>query len=372
MSKENIRETIYNVREKKYTRRDVLKAAGVIGAGAIASGAAVAMVETAPPLDSDLVARRREYRGELFNDPLANETAKERGISVDSFLNFSRVNFENMRAMESDQLFPIFPPSVIDNKKLIYSMSDQYNVPPNIIASLVSIESAGNPHAEQEGAQGLFQVLPYHFQEAGYYDLQTMRTPEVNAKIGMEYFTKECISKAENYGELVDPRVAAVAFIGYSAGPEAIRENIDFENLPEKSKFMGDHYIRFALTAELAEGLRQAGKSDVDIVKGLSSVDIDGRAFALSQLINAKGGNYTYTEYVNMLNALSFPGSGASSYDATIRNSYYPYVMNPFYKYPASPGLRFWLTMGGEDLYNQDKRNTDPRAWTHINTERNA
>ena len=68
----------------------------------------------------------------------------------------------------------------------IGNWSDEHDLPQNLIAIVMQIESCGNPHARSPaGAIGLFQVMPYHF--SSYED--PFEVP-VNAARGLDYLSK--------------------------------------------------------------------------------------------------------------------------------------------------------------------------------------
>src|SRR6516164_565375 len=55
------------------------------------------------------------------------------------------------------QLASVFTPEVMHWSPLIYAWASAYNVDPNLIATVIQIESCGNPNAvSNSGAQGLF------------------------------------------------------------------------------------------------------------------------------------------------------------------------------------------------------------------------
>lgn len=65
----------------------------------------------------------------------------------------------------------------------ITAWADTYQLDANLIATVIQIESCGNPSARSSaGAQGLFQVMPFHF-AAG----EDMLDIETNARRGLEY-----------------------------------------------------------------------------------------------------------------------------------------------------------------------------------------
>src|SRR5260221_12692591 len=58
----------------------------------------------------------------------------------------------------------VFTPQVQYWSPLIHAWAQAYHVDPNLIATVIQIESCGDPTAVSlAGAQGLFQVMPGHF-----------------------------------------------------------------------------------------------------------------------------------------------------------------------------------------------------------------
>jgi soluble lytic murein transglycosylase-like protein len=101
-------------------------------------------------------------------------------------------------------LAPFFAPSVQYWEKEILRWAADWELDPNLIATVMQIESCGDPRAlSYVGAMGLFQVMPYHFspEEAPY-------NPETNAKRGMAY-----LSQALNTYQDI-----RLAFAGYNGG----------------------------------------------------------------------------------------------------------------------------------------------------------
>ena len=80
----------------------------------------------------------------------------------------------------------IFSPGVQAWETEILEWSAEWGLDPNLVATVMQIESCGSPKAlSGSGAQGLFQVMPYHFEEGdnGYH-------PETNARRGLGYLRK--------------------------------------------------------------------------------------------------------------------------------------------------------------------------------------
>lgn len=99
---------------------------------------------------------------------------------------------------------PIFTPEVQAWSADIIRWAAQFNLNPNHVALIMQIESCGWAQAVSgAGAQGLFQVMPFHFAEG-----ENMLDPDINARRGLTYF-------AEGLSQLGDP---ALAFAGYNGG----------------------------------------------------------------------------------------------------------------------------------------------------------
>jgi soluble lytic murein transglycosylase-like protein len=103
----------------------------------------------------------------------------------------------------------VFTPEVVRWSGEILRWSEQYKLPPEVIATVMQIESCGDPEAQSSaGAQGLFQVMPFHF-SAG----ERRTDPEVNARRGLAYLARSM--------ELAGEDLAA-GFAGYNGGHAVI------------------------------------------------------------------------------------------------------------------------------------------------------
>lgn len=84
---------------------------------------------------------------------------------------------------ESDQLATLFTPEVRHWEPQILAWASEWNLDANLIATVMQIESCGDPGARSTaGAAGLFQVMPFHF-AAGENDYD----PQTNARRGLAY-----------------------------------------------------------------------------------------------------------------------------------------------------------------------------------------
>lgn len=80
-------------------------------------------------------------------------------------------------------LSTVFTPQVQYFEPQIKAWAVRYQIDPNLIATVIQIESCGDPFVvSHAGAQGLFQVMPFHF-AAG----EDMLDVETNARRGLDY-----------------------------------------------------------------------------------------------------------------------------------------------------------------------------------------
>ncbi|MBK7893970.1 MAG: transglycosylase SLT domain-containing protein [Candidatus Promineifilaceae bacterium] len=87
----------------------------------------------------------------------------------------------------------------------IVRWAGEFNLDPDMVATIMQIESCGDPQALSiAGAQGLFQVMPFHF-TAG----ENMLDPDTNARRGMNYFSERLVQTSGDVGR---------AFAGYNGG----------------------------------------------------------------------------------------------------------------------------------------------------------
>ncbi|MBI5960071.1 MAG: lytic transglycosylase domain-containing protein [Chloroflexi bacterium] len=88
---------------------------------------------------------------------------------------------------------------------LIMAWGAQYQIDPNLIATLIQIESCGDPTVSSpSGAQGLFQVMPFHFEDG-----EDMLEVQTNARRGMNYLSGG-LDRSDGH--------AGLALAGYNGG----------------------------------------------------------------------------------------------------------------------------------------------------------
>lgn len=107
------------------------------------------------------------------------------------------------------EISDVFTPEVQAWAGEIGEWSLTYRIKPNLIATLMQIESCGNPEAgSSAGAQGLFQVVGLHFA-----DDEDPFDPQTNALRGLSYFAEVY---AQANGDL------GLALAAYNGGPGLI------------------------------------------------------------------------------------------------------------------------------------------------------
>lgn len=78
---------------------------------------------------------------------------------------------------------PLFTPEIQHWAPQIVAWANAAGIDPNMAATVMQIESCGDPNAvSSAGAQGLFQVMPFHFDPG-----EAMQDPDTNARRGMAY-----------------------------------------------------------------------------------------------------------------------------------------------------------------------------------------
>lgn len=114
-------------------------------------------------------------------------------VSTGLVLGLSRIEIAQAETAASPQIgntntssggiAPLFTPEVQAWEDQILAWSKKYSLDPNLVATVMQIESCGYIRARSgAGAMGLFQVMPYHFTEE-----EDPYHPATNAKRGLGY-----------------------------------------------------------------------------------------------------------------------------------------------------------------------------------------
>ena len=106
-------------------------------------------------------------------------------------------------------LSPIFTPEVQHWAERIVAWASPFQLDPNLVATVMQIESCGGPGSvSSSNAQGLFQVMPFHFAPG-----EDMQDPATNATRGLAYLA---LGLARAGGD------AGLALAGYNGGHSQI------------------------------------------------------------------------------------------------------------------------------------------------------
>jgi soluble lytic murein transglycosylase-like protein len=115
---------------------------------------------------------------------------------------------------QTTSLPAIFTPEVQRWSSEIEAWAAAYDLPAPLIATVMQIESCGDPRAQSSaGAQGLFQVMPFHFASG-----EAALDPDTNAERGLGYLARGL--------ELAGGRVD-LALAGYNGGHSRITQPPD-------------------------------------------------------------------------------------------------------------------------------------------------
>ena len=145
----------------------------------------------------------------------------------------------------------IFTPEVRRWSPEILAWAAEYGLPASLIATIMQIESCGDPRARSgAGAQGLFQVMPFHFAPG-----EVALDPETNARRGLAYLA----GALELAGGRVD-----LALAGYNGGHLRITQSPDL--WPDETR----RYVAWgsAIYADAAAGQAESPALDAWLQAG--------------------------------------------------------------------------------------------------------
>jgi soluble lytic murein transglycosylase-like protein len=125
-------------------------------------------------------------------------------------------------------LAPLFTVEVAHWHDDIVRWAAEYGLDPNLVATIIQIESCGDPAAiSSAGAQGLMQVMPQYFSTT-----DNPLDPNTNIRRGLDILT-ECL-----YSPYNTQRDIGMAFACYNGGPSVFVGA--WERWPQQSR---DYYI---------------------------------------------------------------------------------------------------------------------------------
>lgn len=137
---------------------------------------------------------------------------------------------------------PIFAPAVQYWAPQIGVWAEEFGLDPNLVATIMQVESCGDPAAiSSAGAQGLFQVMPFHFQEG-----ENSLDPDTNARRGLAYFVERLAQTSGEVGR---------ALAGYNGGHVAAGSSWD-NWLPETQRY---YVWTTGIYGEIQQGTADSG-----------------------------------------------------------------------------------------------------------------
>jgi hypothetical protein len=109
---------------------------------------------------------------------------------------------------------PIFTDEVRHWEQDILGWAKEHDLDPDLVAIIMQVESCGDPQAISiAGAQGLFQVMPFHFIEG-----EDSLDPDTNARRGVNYFVDRLAQTGGDIGR---------SYAGYNGGHVAAGSSWD-------------------------------------------------------------------------------------------------------------------------------------------------
>jgi soluble lytic murein transglycosylase-like protein len=116
--------------------------------------------------------------------------------------------------VSAGMIAPFFSPEVRYWERDIARWAGAHNLDPNLLATVMQIESCGHPSiGSSAGAQGLFQVMPFHFSTG-----ENMHDPDTNARRGAD-FLAYCLDYANDD--------VGLALACYNGGPSVVGRAFD-------------------------------------------------------------------------------------------------------------------------------------------------
>nr|MBP9718981.1 transglycosylase SLT domain-containing protein [Candidatus Levybacteria bacterium] len=242
-----------------------------------------------------------------FLDDDANEVAKELGIThVGELFDIPSSVIPKLTAWLEEDALRIYAPKVYEHDALLQAKAKEFGVPVNFLKTLAVLESGGDAAAGPENGsagQGLMQVEDIHFREdKDEHDDYIPKSRE--QKIEPAYNVDRAITQVIKDYEV---RANAKSFAwqnpaeghrgsdaykwlkiaqAYNGGEKAMHAVSAYdESAPTIAKVYFDHVLRFALTAQIAAGLKKRGFDDAEVAAKLTSYEVEVRAEVLEKAL---------------------------------------------------------------------------------------
>lgn len=133
------------------------------------------------------------------------EAAAQENISIQEINRKEEAAINIGNTQSSKKIAAIFAPEVRRWEDEIVAWSNEWGLDPNLVATVMQIESCGDPRAvSSAGAMGLFQVMPFHFSGG-----EDPYIPGTNAYRGLAYLRSALDARGGD---------VRLAFAGYNGG----------------------------------------------------------------------------------------------------------------------------------------------------------
>ena len=355
----------------------------------------------------DIESNRTGTYTRPFEGTRANDIAEGLGFNAGSFFALDadvlngrkKTAFTRSSTFLEGRLAPIFPPAVMQQELVDTGVAEEMGVPINVIATIRTMESAGNLDASSpDGGEGAFQIVPkYHLekiiavaQEAGKEIPQADQTrwrdslaagetidhvpsdPIIAALRDSSISSKVATSIVKSYHDRIvpaensdypanSPVTWARALAAYNGGPDEGTKLL--QDMPTIAQSYAMNALRFFMNAEIAARLRKQGGpngiSDAAIAKELVSKEIDARAYVYLKTKEGRLGSLAKQH--DLLQAIGAKEPGKTEDEplrSTIQQYYNEYKQGRYsFQFPVSAGLRLWLVQGGDGIYSQSQEN---------------
>ena len=172
---------------------------------------------------------RREVRSDMTRLYLAGAENNYIDVATDDIVGFEEVQSPAPPVVIAapEEVFDVADNSPVDLAALVSAAANRNNINPDLIYSMIRVESGFNPHAiSRKGAQGLMQLMPETAARLGVLDPMD---PVANVDGGTRYL-RELLARYNN--DLIK------ALAAYNAGPERVEKFNGVPPYPETISYV--------------------------------------------------------------------------------------------------------------------------------------
>lgn len=197
----------------------------------------------------------KSYDGQNWNVGLINNAVQETGALTRMGARRAQPLIDNHQAFRDFMAGPRSSANTAEGHKYeteINDASEATKVPANLLASMMNVESGGDPNAvSSKGASGLMQLKPTTAQELG---VKNINDPAQNIMAGAQYMAKMLDKYNGN---------TRLALAAYNAGPGAVDKYGDVPPYSETQNYVQKVVGNYAN----GESYYNAGKDVIDGIK---------------------------------------------------------------------------------------------------------